>query len=32
LNHRALEAVLKAEGLKTRPGAIEAATAVYGSA
>jgi alanine-glyoxylate transaminase/serine-glyoxylate transaminase/serine-pyruvate transaminase len=28
----ALEAVLKAEGFKTRPGAIEAATAVYESA
>jgi len=27
-----LEAVLKAEGFKTRPGAIEAATAVYASA
>jgi len=28
----ALEAVLKAEGFKTRPGAIEAATAVYAAA
>jgi alanine-glyoxylate transaminase/serine-glyoxylate transaminase/serine-pyruvate transaminase len=28
----ALEAVLKAEGFKSRPGAIEAATAVYASA
>jgi alanine-glyoxylate transaminase/serine-glyoxylate transaminase/serine-pyruvate transaminase len=28
----ALEAVLRAEGFKTRPGAIEAATAVYAAA